>query len=126
MPPPESLMSSGDSCAARRVGFRVPLREGAQLQPAAVWGCRLVAERGLVQGWGICGSGPYGVAFGVCESMLRGCLPSGDCNFSCTQIGDNSGCLYARSLTLPRYGLGVGRSANAEAYITKPQPRHPE
>jgi hypothetical protein len=33
---------------------------------------------------------------------------------------DNSGCLDARSLTLPLYGPGVGRSAKAEA----PQPSH--
>ena len=82
-------------------------------QHTAVWGCRLVAECGLVHGRGVCGSGPCGVAFGVCESMLRGCLPSGDCNFSCTQIGDNSGYLDARSLALPRYGLGVGRDGYA-------------
>nr|AAU83192.1 hypothetical protein GZ27A8_12 [uncultured archaeon GZfos27A8] len=25
MPPPESLMSSGDSCATKRTGFRVPV-----------------------------------------------------------------------------------------------------
>jgi len=33
-----------------------------------MWCCRLVAECGLVQGRrGICGSGPYGVAFGVAK-----------------------------------------------------------
>ena len=34
---------------------------------------------------------------------------------------DYSSCLDARSLTLPRYGLGVGRSATAETYVTKSQ-----
>ena len=87
-------------------------------QPAAVRGCRLVAECGLVCGWGICGSCPYDVAFGVCESLLRQCLPSGDCNFSCTQIGYNPGCLDARSSTLHRCCPGVGRSGGAETYVT--------
>ena len=53
----------------------------------------------------------------VFAKICCGCLPSGDCNFSCTQLGDNSGCLDARSLTLPRYGLGVGRSAKVETYV---------
>ena len=89
-----------------------------KLQPAAVRNCCLVAECGLVHGWGICGSGPYDVALGVCENLLWQYLPSGDCDFSCTQIGDNSGCLDARSLTLLWYCLGVGRSAKAETYVT--------
>jgi hypothetical protein len=50
----------------------------------------------------------------VFAKVCCGCLPSGECNFSCTQIGDNSGCLDALSLTLPRYCLDVGRSAKAE------------
>ena len=77
-------------------------------QHAAVWGCRLVAECDLVQGRGIR------------ENPLRQCLPSGDCDFSCTQIGDNSGCVDARSLALPRYCLDVGRSAKAETYVNDP------
>jgi hypothetical protein len=73
-----------------------------------------------VCGRGICSSGPHDVAFGVCENLLRECLPSGDCDFSCTQIGDNSCCLDAQSLTLPQYYPGVGRSANAAAYVNDP------
>ena len=116
MPPPESLMSSGDSCAAKGTDFSRS-RWGFGSQPAAVWGCHLVAECGLVHRWCGGGSGPYDVALGVCESLLRECLPSGDCDFSCTQIGDNSGCLDARSLTSPRCGPGVGQSAKAETYV---------
>ena len=63
-----------------------------------------------MQGWGVCGSGPYDVAFGVCD-------------FSCAQIGDNSVCLDARSLTLPWYGLGVGRSDRVETYAPSAPPR---
>jgi len=84
MPPPESLVSSGDSCTAGRVGFRVPLREGAQLQPAAVRNFRIVFECGLVHEWGICGSGPYDVA-SMFAKICCVCLPSGDCNFSCAR-----------------------------------------
>ena len=54
MPPPESLVSSGDSCAARRTGFRVSLPWGGfGRQSAAVWGYRLVAECGLVHECGV-------------------------------------------------------------------------
>ena len=59
----------------------------------------------------------------VFAKICCGCLPSGDCDFSCTQIGDNSGCLDARSLTSPRCGLGVGRSANAETCAPAVPPR---
>jgi len=111
-------MSSGDSRAAKGAGFRV-LMGRFQFQPAAVRNCRLVAECGLVHERDIRGSGPYGVALGVCENLLRYCLPSGDCDFSCTHTGDNSSCLDARSLTLPRHGPGVGRSARAETYVTE-------
>ena len=82
-------------------------------QPAAVGGCRLVAECGLVYVWGICGSGPYDVAFGVAK-ICCGCLPSGDCDFSCARSGGDSSCLDARSLALPRYCLGVGLSVRME------------
>ena len=53
----------------------------------------------------------------VFAKVCCGCLPSGECNFSCTQIGYNSSALDARSLTLPRYCLGVGRSAKAGTYV---------
>jgi len=61
----------------------------------------------------------------VFAKICCGCLPSSDCDFSCTQIGYNSSFLNARSLALPRYCPGVGRSANAEACVTKSLPRTP-
>ena len=70
-----------------------------------------------MHGWGVGGSGLYDVALGVCENLLWYYLPSGDYNFSCTQIGDNAGCLDARSLTSPRHCPGVRQSAKAETYV---------
>ena len=58
----------------------------------------------------------------VFAKVCCGCLPSGDCNFSCTQIGYNSGCLDARSLTLPWYCPGVGRSVRTGAYAPSAPP----
>ena len=59
----------------------------------------------------------------VFAKVCCGCLPSSDCDFSCTQIGDNSSGVDARSLTVPLYGPGVGRSGGAEIYAPASPPR---
>ena len=75
MPPPESLMSSGGT--AQREGWAFAFSWGVfGRQPAAVRGCRLVFECGLVQGWGVGGSGLHDVALGVCENLCgNACHP---------------------------------------------------
>ena len=61
MPPPESLSRPGTPVQRKGLAPHGLMRRFGR-QPAAVWGCGLVAECGLVCGW--CGgsSGPYGVA----------------------------------------------------------------
>ena len=107
MPPPESLRSWGLLCSERD-GLSRSLGAflGASLPPSGAD----VSYLGAV--W--CMGGVFAVPVRmvwllVFAKICCGCLPPGDCNFSCTQIGYNPSCLDARSLTLPRYCPGVGR-----------------
>ncbi|KAF5417023.1 MAG: hypothetical protein C5S48_01340 [Candidatus Methanogaster sp.] len=127
MPTPESLRSSRDSCAAKGTGFRVPARS-LQLQPAAVWDCRLVDECGLVCWW--CVGGVLVVPVRMVWLLVFAKICCGNACHPVTAIsvvpklGTTRGCLDARSLTLLRCGSGVGRSANVEAYVNDPMINH--